>query len=847
MIEWICLYCLIHSNKPEYVATFLREEYFDELPKRVYFYILELIDKNIKITPELVKSHFTEEINIDFDIDVTNWQEYVNNLRKLYVNQSIKNLGKAISKKKEIDEESFINYVDNFLNTVLINKKDDLHYADEISQKFYDESQSSEEITSDIKYGIKSMDEFTGGLTRGEYITIAGRPSMGKSALAAHVAMINALNNKVVVFFSLEMSAKRLINRMFGDACNVELWKFKKLTNRSKEDQERFGAILSMFKEMPLIIDTTSVLEIETIKSIIQKIKMKYKRIDLIVVDYLQLMEGAGESKNIEISNMSRKLKGIATQYNIPVVIVSQLSRLCEMRDNKRPILSDLRDSGCLTKDTLILMSTGEYKSIEDIMLDKIKYNSIWSINESLKIEKDKIINVFSTGKKSIFSLETYTGKKIKATSNHPFLTIDGWKSLEELKPQDRIAVPRLIPIEKSSTNWENNKLIFLAHMIGDGTFIKKWGIGYCNTNEEQIKLVAKASEIFDIIPKYEWQSNAKTYQLRFTAKFKPSKKNHNPVISWLTELNLLNKYSHEKFIPSSIFLLENNQIALFLNHLWMTDGCIVINKNNKISLYYASNSKRLVFDVQSLLLKLGVLSKIYTVPQNKNGKIYKDMYHLSIENGKDQIKFLSYWDYNLPKGETAKRVMELLLLLKKDTNVDTIPKNIWNYIKYQLKDKKISHRNYCKEMNKKHNGSAMFCFSPSREYLKKISNILNDNHLKELSNSDVFWDKIKSITPIGEEETYDITTNKNHNFIANNIIVHNSIEQDSDVVIMTYRDHYYNYNPENERICELAIRKNRNGETGKIIVDYNLKTQHWDSINPNSALGKIAKRFEYE
>jgi replicative DNA helicase len=375
--------------------------------------------------------------------------------------------------------------------------------------------------------------------------------------------------------------------------------------------------------------------------------------------------------------------------------------------------------------------------------------------------------------------------------------------------------------------------------MLGDGSF-RKNNMGYCNNNKKQIDIVAEASKIFDTNPKcYLYNNN---YQLYFRAKFQPSKKNHHPIVNWLKSIGLLNKLSYEKFVPKEIYSLDKKQIALFLNHLWMTDGSIGV-RDNRVGLYYCSNSYQLALDVHLLLCKLGILSVISTVPQ----KGYKDNYWVVINSSKEQLKFLSMWDFEAPKGEIAQKACKILESKKINTNVDTIPQAIWQYILQLLKKQQITHRQFAKKLNVAYSGTARHRNSISRPRLIEIANVLNDSRLQRLSESDIFWDEIKNIQFLGEQKVYDLTTKKNHNFVANNIILHNSLEADADIVAMLYRDYYYSRNQEHKHICEILIRKFRNGETGKVVVEYNVGTQSFKSIKPNTKLFDLSKRFYYE
>lgn len=853
--SWCVLYCIITNyNKALEIITEAKSEYFlDATARDIYGYILELINKNIAPSLSLIKTKLNEFENDKLDvmfgqiektgIDVNHYVEYIKALKDDFTNDEINKLGKLICNQKKTDISEFLGNVDYIINAINGNLESELHYSNILTEQFIREL-DTDTVNKSIDFGIPSVDEFADEIDQEDYIIIAARPSMGKSGLLGYIAMHNALIGKPTLIFSLEMSPKQYIKRMFGAASQIELWKFKNKKYR-QEETSRITEMKDKFIQMPLMIDNTAGLDVYKMKSVIQKAKIRYPKLGLIGIDYIQLMTGEGETKNLEIASISKNLKSICKQYHIPVIACSQLNRQCELReDNKRPLLSDMRDSGCITKDSLILMQDGTYKTIETLQ-NQPQNTAIWSINKDMLIDKDYINKIFFTGTKKVYQVKLNSGITIKATDNHPFFTLNGWTQLKDLKLKDRIGVLRKNPISTNTVKWEDEKIIFLAHMLGDGCFRKKTGIGYCNTNEQQIKIVAKASEIFDTIPKYDWQQNARTFQLRFTAKFQPSKKRHNPIVDWSQNLGLLNKLAHEKFVPKEIFQLGKRQIALFLNHIWMTDGSVQCKPNtstaDKPSVYYCSSSYQLSFDIYSLLLKLGIISTIRTVKQGK----YRDNYWVVIDNSEEKLKFLSLWDLDAPKGNEAEQAINALKNIKKDTNRDTIPIEIWDRIKNILKENNISYRRFAKMLGIAYNGTSYYKNCPSRRRIEKIANILQNDQLKKLAQTDILWDKIVSIEYSGEQEVYDIETKHNHNFIANNIILHNSIEQDADIVIAMYRDSYYTQSPDDEKICELLFRKYRNGATGKVIIEYNRKTQAFASLKPNTDLWRRSQRFQ--
>ena len=203
-----------------------------------------------------------------------------------------------------------------------------------------------------ISTGFTDFDNLTSGLQPSDFIIIAGRPSMGKTALALNIALNAALVDKVgVAIFSLEMSSLQLGIRLLGSDAMIDAWKLRKGALQD-DDYLRLTDSANRLSELPIYIDDSSALSSLEIKAKARRLKKKYN-ISLVIIDYLQLMQSkkAVESRQLEISDISRSLKALAKDLDIPVLAVSQLNRKVEDRPNKRPMLADLRESGAIEQD----------------------------------------------------------------------------------------------------------------------------------------------------------------------------------------------------------------------------------------------------------------------------------------------------------------------------------------------------------------------------------------------------------------------------------------------------------------------------------------------------------------
>lgn len=208
-----------------------------------------------------------------------------------------------------------------------------------------------------LKTGFIDLDTKTNGLQKGDLILVAGRPSMGKSALAINIAQKAALDQgKSVCIFSLEMNKKSLLTRMIATDSGVSLSHLVSL-DIPIEQMRRIYTTKRNFDSAELYIDESAGLTIGELRNKLRQFRHESGRpIDLIVIDYLQLMDGPGENRQVQISTISRGLKAIAREFNCPLIAISQLSRGPENRNPPKPMLSDLRESGAIEQDADLVM-----------------------------------------------------------------------------------------------------------------------------------------------------------------------------------------------------------------------------------------------------------------------------------------------------------------------------------------------------------------------------------------------------------------------------------------------------------------------------------------------------------
>lgn len=210
-----------------------------------------------------------------------------------------------------------------------------------------------EDPITGIPTGYDDLDDKTSGLQSADLVIIAGRPSMGKTMIAMNIAEHTALKTRLpTLVFSMEMPGESLVMRMLSSLCRIDQQKIR-TGKLEDEDWPRISSTVSMLSEAPLYIDDTAALSPSEVRARARRLAKEYGQLGLIVVDYLQLMQvpGYAENRTAEISEISRSLKALAKELKVPVIALSQLNRGLEQRADKRPVMSDLRESGAIEQD----------------------------------------------------------------------------------------------------------------------------------------------------------------------------------------------------------------------------------------------------------------------------------------------------------------------------------------------------------------------------------------------------------------------------------------------------------------------------------------------------------------
>jgi len=365
----------------------VKEDYFyNPINKKIFKIINDLLSKGLLANPITLKNYFTNENELteiggaEYLVKLTKFSTskiqikyYTDLLHDLKIRRNLieisrETLDEALNKNSEVNAEQIIESAEKKLfdiaergrfNKSYVEFKDALLETIAMASSAY----KNEEGIVGVPTGLKDLDDRLGGLHKQDLLIIAGRPSMGKTALATNVAfnaakkLLEREKKSSIIFFSLEMSSEQLSTRILSEQSRIKSNDIR----RGKINQDEFEKFIETSKNLenlPLFIDDTPAITISTLSNRARRIKRMHG-LDLVVVDYIQLMKSGNyknEGRVQEIGEITQGLKALAKELDVPVLALSQLSRAVEQRDDKKPQLSDLRESGSIEQDADVVM-----------------------------------------------------------------------------------------------------------------------------------------------------------------------------------------------------------------------------------------------------------------------------------------------------------------------------------------------------------------------------------------------------------------------------------------------------------------------------------------------------------
>lgn len=413
----------------------------------------------------------------------------------------------------------------------------------------------------------------------------------------------------------------------------------------------------------------------------------------------------------------------------------------------------------CVTGDTrLIEPGSGKRFSMNECISKEKKRLANWNCKSA---KEDHITDYLLQGLKPVYKLNTRSGRQIEATANHPFKTFYDWRMLSDLSVGDRIAVPRSIPFfGKGTLTFAESTILGL--MLSDGQ-CKTPGSSPRYTSDDQVLHQAieySASQLgLYTKPVGKMSRNITSSPSRGGIMVQ------NRMSKWLRSLGL-DVTSKYKFIPDCVFEAPKEVVARFLASLFSGDGT-VYRSGNLLCVGYYSISERLARDVHHLLLRFGIISFFSQKTNKRNGYI---SYNVTITSKNDICTFAERIGFIIGSRKW-KKLQEIVKLIrqypKQKSNHDTIPSEAWKLLQESCRTHNVSMNSLGFKPHWKQ--------SVPRELMIEVSNTLSDKNLMDRVENDIYWDTVKSIEFCGIKPVYDITMQQDHNFIANDFIVHNS------------------------------------------------------------------------
>ncbi len=350
------------------------EDFYSPLHRRIFGAMIALFEASMRIDPILIGEELKKEgsieamggistiTNLTYGLphfsDLTDYIKVVKD--KSVMRQLVRTCNTITSEALEEEEDAKI-VLDNAERMIFAlaeqrTREGFMHVqpvAEKVLEKVQEYAKRESHALTGLSTGFRDLDEMTSGLQPSDLIIVAARPSMGKTALCLTLAQNAAITEKAVVgVFSLEMSKEQLVMRMMSSEAKVDASRFRK-GMLSREEWERLARAIGTLSDARIFIDDTPGITVLEMRAKCRRLAAEEKKLDLIVVDYLQLMSGGmrNENRQQEVSKISRELKGLAKELQVPVVALSQLSRAPEARNPPRPMMSDLRESGSIEQD----------------------------------------------------------------------------------------------------------------------------------------------------------------------------------------------------------------------------------------------------------------------------------------------------------------------------------------------------------------------------------------------------------------------------------------------------------------------------------------------------------------
>jgi DNA polymerase-3 subunit alpha len=434
----------------------------------------------------------------------------------------------------------------------------------------------------------------------------------------------------------------------------------------------------------------------------------------------------------------------------------------------------------CLAGDTRVMdPRDGSYPTMRELF-ERGEAGSVIALQHEQSLKEEPRARVFQNGVKSLFALRTRSGRRIRATANHPFLRFDGWIRLDALAVGDRIAVPRSLPAGLG-TGLSAAKLRTLGYLVAEGNLCHPSGVYYYSASNDEVRDFIECAKAFENVRIAIDRS--KSTAAVYVGRNDPA--SGNGLRDWLSSIGIMGKKATAKALPDIAYAMNADELSEMLAGMWQGDGCVHEGADGTGQIFYATSSEELARQTQHLLLRLGIFSTLHTKSFSYRGG-RRTGYTINVSGFENVNRFFSTVGRRLLENKRGplERIVARLRSVYRDTagvigrgTKDIVPAEAFALVRGEMSvagldvaecvrrtglSERIFHR------DKRRIGY-------TRPVLNRIACEIGSEALRKTANSDVYWDEIISIEPEGKEMTYDLEVPGNHNFVANDIIVHNS------------------------------------------------------------------------
>ncbi len=680
----------------------------------------------------------------------------------------------------------------------------------EMIQRLYEQEG---EVTG-VESGFEDLDRLTTGFHKSDLVVLAARPAMGKTAMALNAIWYAAAVKELpVAIFSLEMSKEQLVQRLISQTTRIRTQDLRS-GNVKAEDWPKLVRGVAEVAKAPIWIDDTAGITLMEMRAKVRRLVSRLnaqgeRPLSLVVVDYLQLMVGQNnrENRQQEISEISRGLKVLARDLDVPVLAIAQLSRAVEARHDKRPLLSDLRD--CLPGTALITdADTGERLLVERIAGEGLRPN-VWAVDDDLRLVKRRVVDAWAVGRKDLVEVELRNGLLLRCSGGHRLLGEKGWTRADDLAPGQRVGLPRRQDQPLHAVEDDARKWLLCGWLLGDGYLNGTAALTTASAAEARYAAWL-GKVVFGIRPVVKPEHGSPTARKVVFTTGGMTGAGKNLMTRWLRSIDAWGYTGRRKRVPEAILSRSDESIEAFLRGLFHADGSLS-RSGGAPNVRLATVSERLAREVQSLLLRLGIRASIHEHSTAASGyRPSAGTAWVVYVGGLDNVRVFAE-----RVGFLGSKHAPLAACLKKQRRgfagaLDRVPAVANSRVREIKAERGLSWA----EVGWREQGKLM-----SRERARELGDCLDDSVLCRLGNSDVLWEEVTAVRSAGREQTYDITVEDVHNFAVDGFITHNSgaIEQDADMVMFLYRDEYYNPDSDDKGIAEVIVGKHRNGPTGKV------------------------------